>query len=514
MRFQAIVLGLVGQAVALPSLTNRQDGPSNELKAYAVKEAFQISWRGYYEYAFPSDNLLPVTNTADNDRNGWGATAVDSLSTAIVLEDKTIVGQILEFIPTIDFTTTKEKDESISVFETNIRFLGGLISAYDLLTDAYSHLVSDDSLVEAILDQAKTLADTLSIAFDTPSGVPDPQIFLNPEPRLNGSTQNNIAEVGTLILEWTRLSDLTGDSKYSDLVKKAQKYMVEPTGSPEAFPGLVGTFLDLEDGKFVDSNGGWGAYTDSFYEYLIKMYLYDPEEFAYYKERWVLAADSTIEFLAAHPPTREDLTFLSLYKGKKTIPTSGHLASFAGGNFILGGILLGEDKYKDFGVTLTESYYQTYAQTTTGIGPEGFRWFDDSRPADTDNRAPPANQTEFYEKAGFWASSTQYILRPETLESLYYAYRLTGDTKYQDLAWTAFNRIKVNCRVGGGYSGLRNVTAAGGGERINQMQSFFMAETLKYLWLMFAEESAVHVQAEGANGWVFNTEAHPVRVRG
>jgi hypothetical protein len=68
MRFQAIVLGLVGQAVALPSLTNRQDGPSNELKAYAVKEAFQISWRGYYEYAFPSDNLLPVTNTADNDR--------------------------------------------------------------------------------------------------------------------------------------------------------------------------------------------------------------------------------------------------------------------------------------------------------------------------------------------------------------------------------------------------------------------------------------------------------------
>jgi mannosyl-oligosaccharide alpha-1,2-mannosidase len=118
-------MGLAGPACALPK---RQDGPSTELKAYAVKEAFQISWRGYYENAFPNDNLLPVDNTFDNDRNGWGVTAVDSLSTAIVLEDAEIVKQILEFVPEIDFTTTKEVNESISVFETNIRYLGGLIS--------------------------------------------------------------------------------------------------------------------------------------------------------------------------------------------------------------------------------------------------------------------------------------------------------------------------------------------------------------------------------------------------
>lgn len=190
------------------------------------------------------------------------------------------------------------------------------------------------------------------------------------------------------------------------------------------------------------------------------------------------------------------------------------MASFAGGNFILGGILLGEDKYKDFGITLTESYYQTYNRTVTGIGPEGFRWFDDTRPADNDNRAPPAGQQGFYDQAGFWASSPQYILRPETMESIYYAYRLTGDAKYQDLAWTAFNRIKVACRVGSGYAAINNVTARDGGGYINQMQSFFLAETLKYLWLIFAKKSAVHVHADRANEWVFNTEAHPVRVRG
>jgi mannosyl-oligosaccharide alpha-1,2-mannosidase len=507
-------MGLAGPACALPK---RQDGPSTELKAYAVKEAFQISWRGYYENAFPNDNLLPVDNTFDNDRNGWGVTAVDSLSTAIVLEDAEIVKQILEFVPEIDFTTTKEVNESISVFETNIRYLGGLISAYDLLTGPYSSLIDDSSLVDALLSQATTLADVLSIAFDTPSGVPDPQIFLNPSPRLNGSTENNIAEVGTLVLEWTRLSDLTGDPKYAKLVQRAQAYMVRPTGKPEPFPGLVGTFLSLEDGSFKDSNGGWSGYTDSFYEYLIKMYLYDPEEFGEYKDRWILAVDSTIEFLASHPSTRDDLTYLSQYKGNKTVPRSSHLASFAAGNFILGGVLLGEDKYKDFGLVLAESYHSNYLETASGIGPEGFRWFDAALPADSDNVKPPAAEADFYDGAGFWASSKAYILRPETMESVYHAYRLTGDEKYRDYAWRAFNRIKATCRVGSGYAGVEDVTKSGGGEYINQMQSFFLAETLKYLWLIFADDDVpVHFHAGGAgeNKWVYNTEAHPFKIKG
>ncbi|KFA60501.1 hypothetical protein S40285_06897 [Stachybotrys chlorohalonatus IBT 40285] len=508
-------IGLVLPTCAYPGrkLASRQEPPSDAVRANAIREAFQISWRGYYEHAFPNDNLHPVTNGFDNDRNGWGVTAVDSLSTAIILEDSAIVQQILELISDINFTTTTIVNETISVFETNIRYLGGLISGYDLLAGPYSHLVEDTLLVDALLKQAVVLADSLAVAFDTPSGFPDPTIRLNPEPVIQGSVSNNIAEAGTLVLEWTRLSDLTGNPVYAELTQRAESYMLHPTGSEEAFPGLVGTFVAIENGSFIDSNGGWSGYTDSFYEYLIKMYLYDPDAFAEYRDRWVLAADSTIEYLASHPTTRPDLTFLSLYNGQETIPASAHLASFAGGNFILGGILLGEQRYIDFGITLTESYYETYRQTASGIGPEGFRWVDSALPNGGNNSPPPEEDEVFYEEAGFWATSPVYILRPETIESLYYAYRVTGDSKYRDLAWVAFNHIRVACRVGSGYGGLVDVTAEDSGN-IDQMQSFWLAETIKYLYLIFAEDSAVQVQVDGPNEFVYNTEAHPVRVRG
>jgi mannosyl-oligosaccharide alpha-1,2-mannosidase len=192
------------------------------------------------------------------------------------------------------------------------------------------------------------------------------------------------------------------------------------------------------------------------------------------------------------------------------------VASFAGGNFILGGIVLGEEKYKQLGIQLTESYWETYVHEAAGIGPEGFRWVDSALNAnDPNNRPPPANQTEFYNKAGFYNTSPYYILRPETLESVYYAYRLTGDTKYQDMAWTAFQAIRKRCRVNDAYGELTDVSQPNGGSFIDEMQSFWMAETLKYLYLIFAADGAVHVQGQGAkNQFVYNTEAHPVAVRG
>lgn len=81
----------------------------------------------------------------------------------------------------------------------------------------------------------------------------------------------------------------------------------------EPFPGLLGSDLGIANGSFVDSSGGWGGGTDSYYEYLIKSYLYDPERFATYKDRWVAAAESSIKYLASHPTSRPDLTFLAYY---------------------------------------------------------------------------------------------------------------------------------------------------------------------------------------------------------
>lgn len=189
------------------------------------------------------------------------------------------------------------------------------------------------------------------------------------------------------------------------------------------------------------------------------------------------------------------------------------MASFAGGNFILGGILLGEQKYIDFGIHLAESYYETYRGTPTGIGPEGFRWTAAELPTDSEfNLEPPAGLEGFYEAAGFWATSTAYILRPETMETLYYAYRVTGDVKYQELAWEAFEHITAEAKVGAAYSSLRNVTAVDGGF-IDKMESFWLTETLKYLYLIFDEEHDLQVHADAPNGWVYNTEAHPVKIR-
>ncbi|XP_044716127.1 glycosyl hydrolase family 47 protein [Hirsutella rhossiliensis] len=467
-------------------------------KAEAVKRAFEISWEGYYNYSFPHDTLHPVSNGFEDDRNGWGVTVVDALSTAIIMGETGIIHRMLDHIAKIDFTTTARPDDRISLFETNIRYLGGLISGYDLLKGPMRNLKLDSRKVQTLLKQAESLADTLSFAFDTPSGIPDSAVFLNPSKRTSGSNENSLAEAGTLVLEWTRLSDLTGNP------------------NPEPWPGLVGNTLSTADGSFLNSDGGWSGGTDSFYEYLMKMYQYDPEAYGEYKERWVLAADSTMKHLASHPTSRKDLTYLSQFSGQTLDPVSTHLASFAGGSFILGGVVLNEAKYKKFGLELAESYFNNYRQSPSGIGPEVFSWVDATLPRGGGNNNPPQSQRQFYEKSGFYTTAGSYILRPETLESIYYAYRLTGDDKWQKMAWQAFGSISKACRTGSGYAELRDVMQPDGGGFYDQMQSFWMAETLKYLYLIFADESEVQLQLQGGakSKFVFNTEAHPLRIRG
>lgn len=416
--------------------------------------------------------------------------------------EKTIVNQILDHVPTIDWSVSYE-DEAVSLFETTIRYLGGLLSGYDLLSGPLSGLADDKSKVASLLDQAQNLANNLSFAFDTPTGIPHNNIYVGNRSN-DGDDTNGLATLGTLILEWQRLSDITGDSSYGELAARAESYALNPQpASSEPFPGLVGSSISISNGSFTNARGAWTGGTDSFYEYLIKMYVYDTSRFATYKDRWILAADSSIKYLASHPTSRPDLTFLADYNGRRLINSSQHLACFDGGNFILGGIVLGEQKYIDFGLQLVEACEDTYAQTLTKIGPESFSW---------NTTTLPANQTEFYERAGFYISSSAYILRPEVIESFYYAYRATGDRKYQDYAWNAFVAINETCRVGSGYSSILDVNAPGGGDFDNFQESFWFAEVLKYSYLIHAPEAEYQVSKDGKNLFVFNTEAHPMKV--
>ena len=104
---------------------------------------------------------------------------------------------------------------------------------------------------------------------------------------------------------------------------------------------------------------------------------------------------------------------------------------------------------------------------------------------------------------GTKAVEKMYILRPETVESYFYMWRATHDPMYQEWGWSAVQAIEKHCRTDNGYTGLKNVFDAHP-PKDNVQQSFFLAETLKYLYLLFSDDSDISLRE-----YVFNTEAHP-----
>ncbi|CAI6332463.1 unnamed protein product [Periconia digitata] len=549
----AFIIGLAGSALATPTPLSARDAQSYPNVTYpgqkgedydytgfdsnqtrrveAVVEMFRFSWNGYYEYAFPNDDLQPVNNSFANTRNGWGATAIDALSTAIIMQQTDIVNQILDFVPTIDFTKTGADtrpgaSEDVSLFETTIRYIGGLLSGYDLLKGPFDHLDVDKDKVDALLTQCAVLADAMKFAFNTTTGIPANNIYINNQtfaPRYlmeDGTRSAGLAELGTLVLEWQHLSDLTGNPEYGELAQKAEDYFLQP--SEEVFPGLTGGNFSIETGEILDSWGGWTSGNDSAYEYLIKMYAYDPEKYALYAERFTLAADSTIAHLLSSPSSRPDLTAAGSFAGTQPQNYSEQLACFIGGSFILGSTILSKPSYLESGLDFAEFCANGYRYSPSGIGPVIYSW-------NTTELAQPqfANQTSLYNKAGWFINDNTAFgggLTPEAVESWYYAYQVTGNQYWRDVAWEltlAQNRTE---RVGSGFSSLRNVLAVDGGGWQNRMQSFFLAEVLKYQYLIQAPEElkgewdvefAPNGVGEGGNvnPWIYNTEAHPFKVR-
>ncbi|CAD0101408.1 unnamed protein product [Aureobasidium mustum] len=518
MRLHDIVIGALisctssANSHSLPKARNDIDTQTVPWKrAQAVKEAFEFAWHGYHTYAFPNDELLPVTNSFSNTRNGWGATAVDALSTAILMESQDVVTTIVDYIPTIDFNVSKS-NAPVSLFETTIRYLGGMLSAVDLLDGPYQHLTQSPNDTIALTQQAVNLASKLEFAFDTPTGIPSNNLNFGEE-SFDLSQSTELAVAGSLVLEWTHLSDMVHRVAFANLTQHAEEYLLHPTyqnATIQPFPGLRGTNIDLRTGNFLDVSGSWGGGDDSFYEYLIKMFVYDPGNFTTYKDEWLEAVQSSaLSNISSHPYSRPDLTFLASWNGQDVTLVSSHLACFAGGNWILGGLVLGNQTLIDLGQNLTDSCAETYNATLTGIGPEAWEWEDKNFFEDDDEEVDM-----FIEDNGFNITDASYNLRPEVLESLYYAYRATGDTKYQNLSWKAFRAINATCRTGSGFSSVSNVNAPHGGSFSNFQESYMFAETFKYAYLIQAEDAKVHVAKMGEEQiWVFNTEGHPFKVR-
>ncbi|KAK2861435.1 hypothetical protein FQN49_004201 [Arthroderma sp. PD_2] len=507
---KSLMLLLGASSLALTSFalpTGSQQNPleiradiADEDKPQAIKDAFNHAWKGYLKYAYPMDELMPVSNKGTNPLNGWGATPVDALSTAIIMGLPDVVDTILDHVAKIDFSQT---DDMCSLFETTIRYLGGMLSGYDLLKDSTA-LKADSKKVEVLRKKSLELADVLKFAFESDSGVPWNTLNITAQ-STDGSSSNGLATTGTLVLEWTRLSDLTGKEEYGKLAQKAEEHLLDPKPkSNEVFPGLVGGGINIKTGEFERASASWEGGDDSFYEYLIKMYIYDRDAFGKYKDRWVLAAKSTMEHLKSSPILHPRTTFIGSWSNDALVKSSQHLACFAGGNFILGGRELNQPEFVRFGLQLVDGCHKTYSETVTKIGPESFGW---------DEKKVPESQASFFAKSGFYVNSSGYILRPEVIESIYYAYRITGDKKYQRWIWDAFVAITEVTKTDSGFSSISDVNAPNGGSKTDSQPSFMFAETLKYVFLAHSEEADWQISPNGKDKFVFNTEAHPFRVQ-
>ena len=230
-----------------------------------VEDAFEHAWTGYATHCRGRDSLHPVTDTCDDDFGGWAVTAIDALSTAIIMRKQEIVLDILRSIESIDFGIIKGGN-NIQLFEVTIRHFGGMLSAWDLLNGPYKGMVRDKNLMQALYSQMVRLGNVLSCAFDTPSGIPrnwvDPVACVTDD-----GSSNTVAGAGTLILEFTRLSDITGDQSYARIARRAEEYLISPWPvAGEPYPGLLGSFVSVDDGHFLDSKGSWGSLADCKYE--------------------------------------------------------------------------------------------------------------------------------------------------------------------------------------------------------------------------------------------------------
>ncbi|USW49020.1 Putative glycoside hydrolase family 47, six-hairpin glycosidase-like superfamily [Septoria linicola] len=497
----------------------------DQQKAEAIKEAFLHGWNAYVKYANGYDELRPLTLNGTNNRYGWGLTIVDSIDTAIIMGLTDIVNDMLDFTAQVNFTTTEFLDagEGVQLFETNIRYVGGLLGAYDLLQSGQFGSY-DQQKVDALLSQAIILADKVAYGFNTPTGIPavfvnftsnEPIVGTYKDDRTNTTfNSTNSASIGTFILEWGRLSDLTGNSTYRELVERANKYLVEPSPAP-ALKNLIGTQFDVDTGEMLTKNGGWQAGVDSFLEYLIKYYQYAPSEVAEeYKDFWVTATRTTIDNLAIIPrgfDQGEILTFVSRLSSNGTVENlADDFSCFAGGNWLLGGALLDDDDISQLGVNWAKGCYHLYNTTTTGLGPLAWAWFDkDGNTFDRESQNDAAALRSAAARGYFIPAGVEnWFSRPEPLESVFYAYRITGDHRWADANWNIFRAINETARTAQAFAAVNNVDMQYGGAMSDNLDSFFFAEVLKYLYLTFTDPSVVDLSA-----WVFNTEAHPLQAQ-
>lgn len=481
--------------ISRPSLISRSPAEGNwPLAKQQVKDVFLESWKSYEHDAWGKDVYNPVSSKGKNmgpKPLGW--MIVDSLDTLIIMDCKEELARATKWVRE---DLNYHFDYAVSMFETTIRMLGGLLSAF--------HLSNDD----VFLDRAADLANALMGGFKSKTGIPYSSVNLLEGEGVRNHVDNgasSTAEVATLQLEFRYLAKLTGE----DLYWKAAEQVMSELDKNQPQDGLVPIYVQPDSGKYQGKYIRLGSRGDSYYEYLLKQYLQTNNKESIY---WKMYKES-VEGVKKHlvRKTRPNgLSFIGELEKGIGGPLSNkmdHLVCFYGGLLALGATnglpleearklpLWGEDQESDFklGEELTYTCYRMYADVATGLSPE-IAVFNTDEQATEDFKIKPTDRHN--------------LQRPETVESLYYLYKLTGDEKYRKWGYEIFESFvkytKVQTKSGMvSYSALKDVTSTMPSYKDN-MESFWLAETLKYLYLLFDDDNIIPLDK-----YVFNTEAHP-----
>lgn len=460
----------IGVKNDFPATKIISDDPIDVERRQKVKEAMLHAWSSYEKYAWGQDELQPQSKSGVNSFGGLGATLIDSLDTLYIMGLDEQFQRAREWVAnSLDFN----KDYDASVFETTIRIVGGLLSAYDLSND------------KMFLEKAQDIADRLLPAWDTSSGIPYNIINLaHGRPHNPGWTGGDsiLADSGTEQVEFIALSQRTGDPKYQQKVENVISVF------NKTFPedGLLPIYISPDSGTGSRTTITFGAMGDSFYEYLLKVWIQGNKTASVklYREMWEKSMNGLLTLIQKTTPS--SFTYICERNGNSLHHKMDELACFAPGMLALGSSGYGPEDSKKFmslAQELAWTCYNFYQSTPTKLAGENYF---------------------FHEGRDMSVGTSWNILRPETVESLFYLWRLTGNKTYQEWGWNIFQAFEKNSRVEGGYVGLKDVNS---GVKDNMMQSFFLAETLKYMYLLFSPPSLIPLDQ-----WVFNTEAHPLKI--
>lgn len=432
---------------------------------------------------------------------GMGWIIVDALDTLMLMNQTTRLHDARQWLAKLDY----DQDQEVNTFETTIRMLGGLLSAHYLSTTFpdMCPLTEDDPGTageDLYLEKAKDLGDRIMGAFESPSGVPFASVNLKTMQGVQSHDDagaSSTAEATTLQLEFKYLAKLTGETYFWE---KAEKVM-EVVDNNGAEAGLVPIYVYATSGVFRGRNIRLGSRGDSYYEYLIKQYLQTNKKEKVYENMWDEALAGVRKHLITYS---KDYKFTVLGERPNGLeealsPKMDHLVCFMPGTIALaatGGIPLKEArKAKDWtkkkeeelklARELTYTCWGMYKAMATGLAGEITHFHIDNPPLkEGAPHNPPATLDGDEWKSDFdvKAQDKHNLQRPETVESLFYMWRITGDEIYREWGWEMFKSFMEYSAVehGGGFTSLSNADTIPPVTRDN-MESFWLVSSVRLL---------------------------------